>query len=275
MYTKRIFWIITLICSFALLIVTINFPAMAAPTLQLTEFPTPTPGADGRILYIVQENDTLWRISAITGINIDELRRLNNLTGDDILRPGQSLLLGYGGPAAQETAQPSAPTQGAPDSPPTPTPGPGTGTICILVYEDVNGDAARQETEMAIPQGAVSLTNRLGSVSLSTETLSGEDPVCFEDVLQGDYNVSAAVPDGYNPTTVLNYSLSLEPGDTVYLDFGAQVSTKGIEEEVAVPDEESGRSSLLGIIGIVLLLGGLGLGLFAGKVRRRAFGSGK
>ena len=29
-------------------------PVSAAPELQLTTFPTPTPGPDGRIMYIVQ-----------------------------------------------------------------------------------------------------------------------------------------------------------------------------------------------------------------------------
>ena len=42
-------------------------PAYAAPALQLTEFPTPTPGPDGRIIYIVQDGDTLWRIAAVKG----------------------------------------------------------------------------------------------------------------------------------------------------------------------------------------------------------------
>ena len=51
-------------------------PTLAAPNLQLTDFPTPTPGQDGRILYIVQDFDTLWRISAVSGVTLDELRQI-------------------------------------------------------------------------------------------------------------------------------------------------------------------------------------------------------
>src|SRR4030042_5078312 len=82
------------------LLMGLQTPSQAAPLAQLTVFPTPTPGADGRIIYIVQQGDTLWRISAITGVTIDEIRRLNNLTGDTVT-PGQKLLIGMAGPAEQ------------------------------------------------------------------------------------------------------------------------------------------------------------------------------
>ena len=64
---------------------------LAAPNPQLTNFPTPTPGSDGRIIYIVQEGDTLWRIAAVAGINVADLRDLNNLSADDIVYPNQQL----------------------------------------------------------------------------------------------------------------------------------------------------------------------------------------
>jgi hypothetical protein len=64
------------------------------------------------------------------------------------------------------------------------------------------------------------------------------------------------IPDGYNPTTSMNYSLSVSAGDTVVVDFGAQPSTSLSEAEVA-PGES--RSPLLLAIGLFLLAGGAGL----------------
>jgi len=49
--------------------------AQAAPPLQVPIY-TPTPGPDGRIIYIVQANDTLLRISLISGVPVDQLRAL-------------------------------------------------------------------------------------------------------------------------------------------------------------------------------------------------------
>ena len=82
-----------------------------------------------------------------------------------------------------------------------------------------------------------------------------------------------AVPEGYNPTTVLNYTLVLEPGTETYLDFGAQVSS-AVEEETAAAGGTN-RSLLLGVGGGVLLLAGIGLAVYAtlmGRTRTRSLG---
>jgi murein DD-endopeptidase MepM/ murein hydrolase activator NlpD len=134
-----------------LLALSIRLPVQAAPPAQLTVFPTPTPGSDGRIVYIVQEGDTLWRISAITGVPIDEIRRLNNLIGDTVT-PGQKLLIGMAGPAEQPTATAGPSPTPAPLGP-TSTAGPGWGIICALLYEDKNGDGLRQEEETSLLGG--------------------------------------------------------------------------------------------------------------------------
>lgn len=240
-------------------------PARAAPTYQLTPFPTPTPGPDGRIIYIVQPNDTLLRISLIAGISVDELRGLNNLTGENIV-VGQELLLGLGGPS-QVT-----PTPGPSPTPtivvPTPTTQPGNGILCVLLYLDQNGDSIRQEEEPSIAGSAISITGQSGQVSLTETTKSGLEAQCFEDLPQDSYTVSVAVPDGYNPTTESSYILDLNAGDVSYLDFGAQPNS---ETQVEMPETpaEGGRSPLFGILGALFLLVGAGLALFAGRYLRR------
>jgi hypothetical protein len=118
-------------------------PGLAAPAPQLTPFPTPTPGPDGRIVYVVQPGDTLWRVSAITGVSLDELRTLNNLGTDEVIVEGQQLLLGLAGPA-EATAAPAGPSPTPQPTGPTPTPLPGSGTLCVMVYNDLNGDSMRQ-----------------------------------------------------------------------------------------------------------------------------------
>jgi hypothetical protein len=70
-----------------------------------------------------------------------------------------------------------------------------------------------------------------------------------------------AVPDGYNPTTVLNYTLILDPGTETYLDFGAQVGSAADNDLGSAGG--SSRSLLLGVAGGLLLLGGVGLGVYA------------
>jgi hypothetical protein len=126
----------------------------------------------------------------------------------------------------------------------------------------------RQETELGIDGGAVSLTNLNGSYSQTQNTSAAVDPdtqepvrACFVDVPAGEYNVSMAVPDAYNPTMLLSYTLTVKAGDRASIDFGAQSKTLTASEPA---DSQNGnRSSLLGIFGFLLLLGGAGLGYYA------------
>lgn len=261
--------------TFALFIVGIyfiglTFPANAAPIYQQTLEPSPTPGPDGRIIYIVQPGDSPWLISAKFGINYNDLLSLNGWGANEVLQPGQQVLLGLGGPveATLSPAETLPPTVEGP----TPTLGPGTANVCILLYDDVNGDAFRQDTEGSIGDGAVSLSERSGLFSESNPTEGGFDEdglaryVCYDDLPEGEYNVSVAIPEGYNPTTGMDANFLVTAGDNTNLNFGAQLNSAAAAENL--PVEEGGRSPLLGVIGIALLLAGIGLGVFSTRLGR-------
>jgi LysM repeat protein len=271
--TKKLLWIVLAVALLSLGAYRMAGPVSAAPLQQPTPFPTPTPGPDGRILYTVQDGDTLFRIAAISGLTVDEIRALNDLGTNDIIAVGQVLLLGLEGPALPTQAPPQALATATPE--PSPTPGISTGTMCILLFNDLNGDALRQETEPAIPGGAISLSSRDGQVSETAETTSTLDedgqpvPECFEELPTGDYNITIAAPEGYNPTTLMNYALSLGGGDETYLDFGAQENSEALAENPAADTPAGGSMApLLAIAGLLLVLGGIGLGFYATRLRR-------
>jgi hypothetical protein len=255
-----------------------GYHTLAAPLAQLTVFPTPTPGPDGKIIYIVQPNDTLWRISAITNVKIETIRELNNLGVNDTIMPGDKLLIGYAGPSGPTAVPGSIPTQAI--QTPTPSPSPGWGILCVLLYNDLNGDSMRQESEPSIPGGEISVSNRLGSVSLTGETPSGgvattiQNPTpkqrgytCFDQLLQGEYLISVAAPEGYNRTTELNQTLRLEAGQTTEIAFGAQANSE-LEAQTATFPEAPRKSPMIGILGGLLFIAGIGLGVYATLLRR-------
>jgi len=272
---KKTSWILVLVGLTLAALIAAVFPfqsaVLAAPNPQLTNFLTSTPGSDGRIIYIVQEGDTLWRIAAVSGLNIADLRDLNNLGVEDIVFPGQQIFLGLGGPAAQQSTLAPAATQAAAE--PTKIPVPGFGTLCVLLFEDVNGDSMRQEEEISVLGGAINISNRDGSISITEDTPEHDpdsvtdDYFCTENLGEGDYNVSVAIPEGYNPTTSLNTGIELLAGDTSFLTFGAQAGSVVIEEGASLP-ETTGSTPLLGVIGAILLLGGIGLGVYSVWFRR-------
>jgi hypothetical protein len=259
----------TLLFGFILLFILVAGMALSATNANAAPhaqgFVTSTPGPDGRIIYIVVEGDTCLSIALQHGIGVPRLRELNTrLDADCTLLIGQQVVVGL--------ANSSGPTAGPAPTllPPTPTPTPVSGTtqVCVLLFDDMNGDALRQETEFGIDGGAVSLTNLNGSYSQTLNTTSDIDPdlvepirSCFTDVPQGEYNVSVAPPDAYNPTMVLSYRLTVKAGDRASVDFGAQSKTVTVND----PTETDGgrRSSVLGFFGILLLLAGAGLGYYA------------
>ena len=236
--------------------------ASAAPERQ---FVTATPGPDGRITYVVVEGDSCLQVALLHGITVPQLRQFNTRLDEDCtLTVGQQLVVGL--------AQAEAPTAGPAPTLPSPTvtatPVSGTTEVCVLLFEDRNGDAVRQETELGIEGGAVSLTNLNGSYSETQNTSSAIDPdtllpvrACFVDVPGGEYNVSMAVPDEYNPTMLLSYTLTVKAGDRAEISFGAQSKTITVSEPADA--QEGNRSSLLGVFGFLLLLGGAGLGYYA------------
>jgi hypothetical protein len=235
--------------------------ALAAPAGQIPIY-TPTPGSDGRIIYVVKQGDTLIGISIISGLTVDQIRELNDMTDDNIFE-GQKILLGLAGPA--EVTITPGPTPTPTPLLPTPSPKPGSGNLCILLFNDANGDSIRQEEEPSIPDGALSVNNRSGSVNLTQKTLAGTEPFCFQEIPEGEYTVSVAVPSGYNPTTETSYLLTLTAGNETFLDFGAQTRVQP-EVEVAAGDVSGQKKSpLLAIFGLVFLLLGVGLAIFARK----------
>jgi hypothetical protein len=258
------FLVACLLLAPGLILLFLALPAAAAPHAQFTPFPTPTPGPDGRIVYIVQPNDSWWRIAAIYNLDLDDLLELNDATRETVLAEGEEVLLGFAGPA--EVTPTLGPSPTVASRLPTPTPAPGSGSLCVLIYNDANGDSLRQENEASIPGGAISVTSRAGDFSQTEESSSGLEPVCFTDLQEGDYNVSVAVPEDYNATTVLNYALRVEPGAETYLDFGAQLSSSALAE--APTPQGSGVSPVVGILGAMLVVGGIAVAIYAARLSR-------
>ena len=248
----------------------------AAPQAQ--GFVTSTPGPDGRILYTVVEGDSCLQVALLHGITVQQLRQFNSRLDENCtLAIGQQIVVGL----AQDNEPTAGPAPTLPSPTVTPTPVSGTTEVCVLLFDDANGDSMRQETEFGIDGGAVSLTNLNGSYSETQNTSSAVDPdtlepvrACFVDVPSGEYNISMAIPDAYNPTMLVSYTLTVKAGDRASVDFGAQSKTITVSEPTEA--ESGGRSSLLGVFGFLLLLGGAGLGYYAyrsGQPRSKLKGS--
>jgi hypothetical protein len=248
-----------------------QIPVEASPAGQVA-YPSPTPGPDGRIIYIVKAGNTCTELSLLYGVSVEFIRTTNLLDQNCTLREGQKLMIGVGGPSIPSpTINPAVP---ATKVAPTATPGVGgTAQVCVLMYNDANGDALRQTTEGAIAGAAISLTSADGKYSQTQTSVINPDAtayqgICFTKVPPGKYSVSAAAPDGYNPTINLTTSLAVIPGDVDYVDFGAQPKVgAAVTTTTTTPAKKS--SPLLGIAGAAFLLVGIGLGVYSWSTLRK------
>jgi LysM repeat protein len=260
--------------------------APAGGGLAPTSFPTPTPGEDGNIVYIVQEGDTMWRIAAVAGMTVEQLKALNGLTSD-IVVVGQRLTLGTGtGGAPQPTAEATAEgeataaeTGAASPSPTgeaeatlatqepvatlagTPVASATTGEVCVMLYDDSNGDGTRGSGEGLLPGGLFTLIDSGSGGSAGEYTTDGtNEPHCFQELASGNYSVEVTIPDGFNATTATTFALPLTPGGTANLEFGAQSAADG---GAAEGDSSSRlRTALFGAAGIIFLLMAAGVAGF-------------
>ena len=260
----------------SLLIFGLWLPANAAPNMQ-QPISTPTAGEGGRIIYVVKPGETCTSVAALNGITVEQLRQLNTKLDENCtLVTGQQLLIGLISLAGTPTAGPS-PTP----APPTPSPTPFTGTteICVLLFNDSNGNAFREETEPAVAGGAVSVTENNGKYSAAQNTVIPSDPAvyqgtCFSNVPEGSYHITVGIPENYNPTTELNSSLDVKAGDQARVAFGIQSKAVVVDPNTPATNEPK-TSPIFGIIGGLLLLGGAGLGCYAwrsGKPESRLSG---
>ncbi|HNK64553.1 MAG TPA: LysM peptidoglycan-binding domain-containing protein [Anaerolineales bacterium] len=268
MNPKRFFVLFFL---FVLLLAGIWLPSGATVNAQ-QQIPTPTAGPDGRIVYIVKPGDSCFVVAALHGITVEQLRQLNSKLDENCtLVEGQELLIGI-----VVVATPTLPPALAAGTPTvTPTPLSGLTEVCVLLFNDANGNAIREETEPAVAGGAVSLTENNAKYSSSQETVIPSDPdayqgVCFSDIPEGTYNITVGHPDNYNPTMELNYTLDVNAGDRAFVDFGIQSKDVVVDPAAEEPASTGGggQSTILGLFGGLLLLGGAGLGYYAWRTSK-------
>lgn len=246
-------------------VVTLLSSFLTTPVKAQIFYYTPTASENGNIYYIVKENETCNSIAAINNVDVAVLRELNSLDLDQcrFLQVGQQLLLGTV-PTPVITSGPSpTPTSDLP----TPEPVKGFGAICVYLYDDVNGNAIAEDSEITntgLAGGEISITDKAGVYSKIGTTLNTGEPVCFEEAPEGEYTVSIAIPNNYNPTSGQNYTINLKAGDTATINFSAQASSS-----LPGVTKEANSSVFLAVIGGLILVVGVGLGVYARVMHKK------
>jgi hypothetical protein len=131
---------------------------------------------------------------------------------------------------------------------PTPTPVPVTGSLCVLSYDDRNGNRFRDPGEPLLPYAVFTLSDAHHVIgNYSTNGLN--EPYCFSDLDPIVYFVSEMDPPGYESTTHNSWGISLQTGATINIEFGNKTEQLPTATPSPTPIPSPTSQALLGTLG--------------------------
>ncbi len=135
----------------------------------------------------------------------------------------------------------------------------GTGQICVLAFDDQNGNGVRDADEPLLSGVGFTLADANG-VKGSYKSDGNSEPYCFGSLAAGAYTVQARDTSGLDVTTPGQWAISLANGAQFDVMYGARQSeaqTKPATGGTTTPAGGSGMSTLgrivLGVLGLVVL----------------------
>lgn len=123
-------------------------------------------------------------------------------------------------PSATATSTPGPTNQAT-----TPTPAAtGPSEICVLLYNDANGNGSLEPNEGVIAGGQLTIIDTPTGAVVQTYATTGREggAHCFKDLPAGAYTVAATAPSGFNATTATSALQEAKPGEHYQINFGAQ-----------------------------------------------------
>jgi len=218
--------------------------AAVASDSSLSPTPSPTPYEGGAVVHIVQEGDSLFGIALMYSVEVDQIRRLNDLAPSDLLHVGQELVISLPSPTSDATSTPPAgilshpwpmyrhdarrsgcTTRAGPDTPTLRWAFEGQGNISAPVIA-ADGtlyiDAGKGDLRALDPAGREKWAYALPAASLARLALA-EDGTLY--AAQGS-ELYALQPDGlalkwtYSADTSI-YDLVIVPNGTIYVASNA------------------------------------------------------
>jgi hypothetical protein len=102
---------------------------------------------------------------------------------------------------------------------PTFTPTPVTGTVCVLAFDDGNGNGIQDPADGRLAEALITLSNEQGVVA-EYVTNGFDEPHCFRGLAPGQYFVSEVNPSGYRSTTHDDWAVSVVDLDQIHVTFG-------------------------------------------------------
>jgi hypothetical protein len=273
--------------------------ATAAPGAKPTKVPsgnwgatagsivTVTPGPDGSIVHTVGPGQTCIGIATAYDVDYDTFLKLNNLTNATcrFISVGLKLTIKPagaggggdtgGGSGKKPTKTPAGPSTEAATAEATSQVAdvPQTGTVCVLGYEDKNGNGLREPTETNLAGMTFTVNGSNGQPVANYTTDGSPEPHCFAQLPAGSYTIKwegeGLSPSAGQPQT---WPVTVTAGSSASHTFGALTSGSSSPGTTKDPTPSTGLPTwaiaLIGAFGVILFMGGLGVAGYFLLLRR-------
>jgi hypothetical protein len=177
-------------------------------------------------------------------------------------------------PAPTVTPTLQAQVQPTPTAPPTPS----TSQICVLAYNDVNGDGQQGADETLMAGVSFTLSDASGPKDSYT-TDGTTEPHCFQDLKLGDYTLKIKPPTNYGSTTPDAMTISLSAGVKPNVMYGARRSGLALAPTGTTTPSSEGTASggasgsalrtILIVVSVAVIIALVGIGGTLLRARRR------
>ncbi len=122
-------------------------------------------------------------------------------------------------PTPENTPTPTITPTPAATPTPTITPTPVAASVCVLSFDDVNGNGLRELGENLLPYAVFTIADEKHVVdSYSSDGLN--EPHCFHGLEPRTYFISELNPPGYESTSPDRWGVTLAGGSMVEIEFG-------------------------------------------------------
>ncbi len=224
--------------------------------------PTALPRPDGAIVHIVQPGDTVFGLALQYDVPMDQILQLNGLTKDSFIVLGQELAIVPGkaaaGPTTAPTNEPGADVTNTPEPPITPTPAKVAASpqtqLCVRAFDDANSDGMLSAGEPLVKDTGFSILDAQGQ-PVATYTSDGvSEPHCFTRLKPGTYSVDIAPAAGMVATSDRRWSVALDQGMTVEVNFGNRLGAEIKTQPSELPSSDG--SAMIGLMFVVIIAAG-------------------
>jgi LysM repeat protein len=234
-------------------------PQTSSSVVNAVPAPTALPRPDGAIVHVVKAGDTIFGLALQYDVPMDQILQLNGLTKDSFIRLGQELVI-----AAPLSATATPVTESTALAPTlTPTPAQiaqamkevtGKTQLCVSAFDDVNGDGLLTKSEKLLRDTIFTISDDSGA-SLASYTSDGaSEPHCFTRLQPGSYIVAIEPANGALPTSDRRWSIPLEQGTTIHLNFGSQPG----KASASSTNDSSASGTAIGLLLVAAVGGGVG-----------------